>query len=105
MEHTIKKELFEETWIKKCWDIINLEDFFFDVNFYSPYRNKNYKNKTHIFMTSTEEEINKNLLSENEKSIQTPIWLTIDEIKKIMLEWKDTINYESMEYVIEKLKN
>jgi hypothetical protein len=37
-------------------------------------------------MTSTEEEINKNLLSENEKSIQTPIWLTIDEIKKIMLE-------------------
>lgn len=100
---TLKKELFEEAWITDIKNIEELNQLFFEVRFYSPHRKNNYYNKTHVFYWETIE--SGDIIDDEEKWIQNPYRWTIDEIKNKLELWKINTNYESMEYLVWKIKD
>lgn len=101
-ETTVKKELIEETWIKEILSIMELPDRFFEVQFYSPYRKRNNHRKTHVYYVETDQE--EFLISDEERKIQAPHWMTLEDIKNYVTEWRDMTNYEAVDYLIKKIE-
>lgn len=101
-EWTVSKELFEETWIDRLTSLEEKPERFFEVHFYSPHRNKNFLNKTHVYIAETEQVGNQ--VESNEQKIQNPHWRTLQQIKAKLEAGKLNTNYESMEYLVSKLE-
>ena len=80
-----------------------MADWNFDVTFYSPHRNKNLHNKNHVFLVTIDQE--DFVLSEEEQSIQHPHRWTLKQIEEYITNRRDNTNYESMEYLVSRIKN
>lgn len=102
-EDTAKKELWEEAWLQWFESIQELPDWFFEVAFYSPKRNKNYYNKTNVVMMHTTNTIDLNAINEEEKMIQSPHRWSLQQIREWIHERRENTNYEAMDYLLSKL--
>ena len=71
----------EECGISEINSLEKRDDLYFEVLNFSPVRGKNYLNKTHVFLAKTEQEIDLDSISDDEKTIQEPEWKSIDEIR------------------------
>lgn len=98
---TVIKELKEESGISSLPSISESVADYFEVKFYSPFRKKNFHNKTHVFLATTmQEELT---IADSEQKIQTPYWWTLEQIRAKIIEWRDNTNYESLEFIVNRI--
>jgi 8-oxo-dGTP pyrophosphatase MutT (NUDIX family) len=103
-EKTVRKELCEETGIESLQDLEEKTDWFFEVRFFSPKRNKNFYNLTHVFLATTTERLQiEKLLGTHEQAIQLPHRRSFQAIRKrVDTRWHNT-NYEAMDFLLDRI--
>lgn len=101
-ETTIHKELAEESWLTDLQSIAPKPERSFTVSFYSPHRDKNYCNHTAVYLVETIQETIQ--ISKEEQKIQSPHRWTHEQIQQKINEWRDNTNYESLQYLLDKLR-
>lgn len=103
-EDSIKKELFEESWITDFQDLIHLENLDFEISLFHPQRKQNYKNKTYVYFATIQKDFDIDSMSEEEINIQIPNWDSLDEIEQIIIENTTSSYYEPFKYLLDEIK-
>ena len=99
---TVIKEIQEETGLTVLDSIVYRSERNFDVQFYSPHRDKNYHNITHVYRVETNQ--TDLYISDAEKNIQSHHRWTLDEIQDKIHKWRDNTNYEATQYIVDCIK-